>query len=309
MLAVRRGAVLSTVLAAIVISTAGPAFADDVICDPSGCVIKVRDPGFGGPGSGGGGRSPGGGVAQCATHRGEPVPCHDPGFGWWNPDDECYYRLADPQPPAADPAWQGHRPGDGAIYDATCPGVAGTGTGLAWRATAPAGFGGSAPPAATLAQQALAQMRFPNVAIGTAPAEHTYVGLATWMWIPASQWRVLSATAAIGPRSVTLTATPMSVTWDMGEGQVTCAGPGIPWVPGAGEASPCSYTYRASSIHQPGAGNDRAYAVRATVRFALHWQCQGNCDEAAGDLAAQDVPSATTRLRVLERQSVVIGAD
>ena len=46
----------------------------------------------------------------------------------------------------------------------------------------------------------------------------TYVGLPTWLWLPAAQWRSASATAAVGTRSVTLTAAPVSVTWSMGEG-------------------------------------------------------------------------------------------
>ena len=302
------------VLTVLWIAVPQSASADQVICPPDPrqpCVIQIGDPGGGGGGGttppGGGG---GGGQAECAFHTGARVPCYDPFFGWWNSHDECYYRLADPQPPPTDPAWDGHQPGDGAIYDSTCPGVPGTGTGWVWLQDPPPGFGGNLPPAVTLAEQALAKMPFPVPQVAMAPTEHTYVNFPTMLWIPASQWRPLSATAAIGNRSVTLTATPGMVTWQMGEGQVTCAGPGTPWDPAGsdGQASDCTYTYATSSIHQPGVVNDRAFPVRAVVTYTLHWECAGNCDQAAGDLAARGVPSQPARLRVLERQSVVIGS-
>lgn len=297
--------------ATVVVFAPTVAWADSVHCGPTGCVVNVGDPGGntgGNPGSGSGSNS--GGSGQCNSPGGGTVPCYLPEFGWYDTQDGCYYALRNPQPPAGDPLWRGHAPGDGAVYVATCPGTSGTGGGVTWLASPPPGFGSGAPPAAVLAQQALARMVFPHLGVATAPADHTYVGLATLLWIPPAQWRVLSATAAIGSRSVTVTATPVSVTWDLGEGRVACAGPGTPWDPRAPEQldTGCSYTYRSSSIHQPGTGNNRAYDVQATVTYSVRWVCSGRCDANAGDLAAQSVPSQVTRLAVWERQSVVVGS-
>jgi hypothetical protein len=289
------------------------AWADQIICPPGArqaCKIQIGDPG----GGGGGGTTPpgngGGSAPQLCAHDGVTVSCFNPLFGWWDAADGCYYRLADPQPPAGDPVWKGHQPGDGAVYDSTCLGVTGTGGGRTWLADPPAGFGGSLPAATVLAQQALARMAFPAAQISMAPAEHTYVNFPTMLWIPSAQWQRLSATASIGSRSVTLTATPESVTWDMGDGQIVCTGPGIPWNPAGSDDqnSPCTYTYANSSIHEPGVGNDRAYSVHAVTTYGLHWECAGNCDQAAGDLPDRGAPSQPARLRVLERQSVVVGS-
>jgi hypothetical protein len=305
----------AVVLVAALLMFPQPASADQLICPPNPllpCVIQIGDPGSGGgggttppPGAGGGSGEP-----TCVDDTGTPVPCYSPLFGWWDAADGCYYRLAAPQPPAGDPVWKGHQPGDGAVYDSTCLGVTGTGGGQIWMADPPAGFGGALPSAAVLAQQALARMPFPPVQIAMAPAEHTYVNFPTILWIPAGQWHELSATAAIGSRSITLTATPDSMTWEMGDGGVSCAGPGTPWEPNGQDeqSSACTFTYTHSSIGRPGTGNDRGYSVRAIVTYELHWVCAGNCDQAGGDLPPREVPSQPARLRVLERQSVVVGS-
>ncbi len=311
--AIRAAMVVVPGAAAAVFGVSTPALADAVVCYPWGCTVQVGDPGD--AGGGGGTRPPGGGTGggqgQCVDHTGQAWPCYSSVFGWWSDREECYYRLAVPQPPAGDAAWQGHRAGDGAVYEATCPNTPGTGSGTVWMQNPPPGFGGALPPAARLAGQALSRLSFPAARVATAPSEHTFVHLSTFLWIPPSQWRSLSATAAIGGRSVTLVATPTAVLWDMGEGEVSCAGPGTPWDPAspAEQTSSCSYTYRTSSIAQPGIGNDRGYAVRVTVTYLLHWQCSGSCDQAAGDLPARGVPAQPARLRVLERQSVVVSSN
>jgi hypothetical protein len=310
-----KGAFVAFGLSILWIAAPQSASADNVVCPPDPhqpCVIQVGDPGTGGSGDpqppiGGSGS----GQGQCVDHTGQVWPCYSSVFGWWSDRDECYYRLAVPQPPAGDAAWQGHRLGDGAVYEATCPNTPGTGSGTVWMQNPPPGFGGALPPAATLAEQALSRLSFPAARVATAPSEHTFVHLSTFLWIPASQWRSLSATAAIGGRSVTLVATPTAVLWDMGEGEVGCVGPGTPWDPASPDeqTSSCSYSYRTSSIAQPGIGNDRGYAVRVTVTYLLHWQCSGSCDQATGDLPARGVPAQPARLRVLERQSVVVSSN
>ena len=49
-----------------------------------------------------------------------PVPCTSE-TGSWSNDYNCYVQLAKPQPPAGDPSWQGHEPGDGAVYQCYQP--------------------------------------------------------------------------------------------------------------------------------------------------------------------------------------------
>ena len=42
-------------------------------------------------------------------------------YGYWSNGYNCYISLLDPQPPAGDPSWQGHEPGDGAVYQCYQP--------------------------------------------------------------------------------------------------------------------------------------------------------------------------------------------
>src|SRR5207244_3829971 len=74
--------------------------------------------------------------------------------------------------------------------------------------------------------------------------------------------------------TVTVTAEPQRVVWDMGNGdQITC-GPGTPYDPSKPEAdqqTDCSYTYRYSSAAQP---NER-YVITATVEWVATWTAAG----------------------------------
>ena len=243
------------------------------------------------------------------------MPCQEKGLGWFNPSDGCYWKLANPQPPAGDPAWAGHVPGrGGAVYAYACPFMGGPSTngGLRWLPTPPPGQPANTPPAAAIAQMALAKLMLPTMSAQSngGASGTTYVGLPTWLWLPVEQWRSVSATAAVGTRSVTLTASPVSVTWSMGEGgSTTCAGPGEPFSSADPAHPPCGYTYRVDSIGQPQTGpspNDRYFAVQGAVLFALHWTCAGDCDQAAGDMA--DMTRATTRmpLRVFQVETVLV---
>src|SRR5437588_6451591 len=86
-----------------------PAHADDppADCDPYGnCTTNPRDPGSPGtekPGGGGGQRPGSGGPRVCKTAAGVVVDCYDPRFGWWDSTSDCYFKLAEPQPPKSDP--------------------------------------------------------------------------------------------------------------------------------------------------------------------------------------------------------------
>src|SRR5664280_1056455 len=68
----------------------------------------------------------------------------------------------------------------------------------------------------------------------------------------------------------------------MGDGgQVTCSGPGTPYnlgQPSSGQSTQCEYSYLRSSAGQPssdGNPDDGAFAVSATVSWAVSWTAQG----------------------------------
>jgi hypothetical protein len=153
-----------------------------------------------------------------------------------------------------------------------------------------------------LAERAAATLRLPAPAIRMSPQEDQVVQLASWLWIPAEQWRSRHVSASAGPVTSTVTATPAQVAWDMGNGdRVVCDGPGTPYQAkyvGQPEASDCSYTYRHSSAGQP----DEAYEVTATIGWDLTWTATG----AAGGGSLGTVPmSATQPVRVTEIQALV----
>lgn len=123
------------------------------------------------------------------------------------------------------------------------------------------------------------------------PADHV-VGLSTWLWVPASQWRPLSASASVPGLSATVTATPDVVVWDMGDGSepVICYGPGTPYAPG--ETTDCKHAYSYSGT----------YEVAVEIRWRVRWQAT---DGTGGTLP---VAWRGTRfaLDVVEVQAVVV---
>lgn len=165
----------------------------------------------------------------------------------------------------------------------------------------PAAPGGPAVDPEVLAEQAVSQLDVTPPVIELSPkAEINQVTqLATWMWV--TNWAPDSATASVPGVSATVTASPRSVTWDMGNGdQVVCDGPGTPYDferPAEGQSSDCSYTYRHSSTTQPGG----VYQVSATMSYDVSWSAAG----AAGGGSLPAVAQTTTLpVRVIEIQVV-----
>lgn len=280
-----------------------PAYADYVYCPPDGgdCYVVVENPGEpGSPGDPGGGNGGGGSSTVC---EGVPWPgCYKPGLGWYNPEDECFWELADPQPPTGDPIWQGNAPGDGSVYVAACgwPGL--TGFTQFWRATPPPGFGGLPTPA-ELAVQAVNQLpiRGPNIGIAPddSPGSAGLVGLPVWLWTPvtAATWGPASATASVPGLSVTATATAEKITWNMGDGNsVTCHNPGTEYKASFGRAtSPtCGYDqgYQVSSSTRPGG----RYTVTGVTTWQVTWVGGGQ----SGDLTVTRTSSTTIAIEELQ---------
>lgn len=143
----------------------------------------------------------------------------------------------------------------------------------------------------------------PAVATSPSPDRDQLVNLATWLWV--EDWRALSTTASVGAVSVTVTATPEQVAWDMGTGDVVvCGGPGTPYDrsrPAEAQSTDCSYTYRRSSADQPG----QRYPVTATQTWSVSWSASGV--PGGGDLGEVS-RSTQLSLRVAEGQALVTGS-
>lgn len=250
------------------------------------------------------GGSGGGGSATCDTPWGSS--CYDEFGNVWFAAFHCFAGPVDPslvenllalnEPLNQKPA------GNAVLWEC----ITGGGEELFWV------LGGAVDPVA-LAQQAADQLPLPAPAIHLAPQPPlmTYVGLATWLWIPKAQWAPLTNTVTAGGTSVTVVATPSRLRWNLDAGADAyheqlkdCGGPGLPWVkgmPGDSETY-CSWTYTRVSDFEP----DGVYPVRASLWYQVNWTCTGNCSLASGTLGEIDGPFTNTSLKVGERQSVVI---
>ncbi|WP_328384210.1 hypothetical protein OHQ88_33930 (plasmid) [Micromonospora zamorensis] len=287
MLSLRALAAATTLVGGFVLLVQTPALADhEVVCPPAGgdCTIVAHNPGSpGDPGTGGkpGGGS-GGGITYCGQGDAGLTPgCFKEGLGWYNPEDECFYQLADPQPPAGDPIWAGRAPGDGKVYTAACgwPGLVGFID--RWRAAPPPGFGGLPSPA-QLAAQAISQLPIRGPIINTAPkAEGSgLVGLPIWIWTPVTEatWGPASRTASVPGLSVTATARAEKIAYRMGDGtSVTCASPGTPYQPSYGNRPSPDCGYEGYSRPSSTVSGGR-YTVTGITTWAISWAGGGQSD-------------------------------
>jgi len=137
-----------------------------------------------------------------------------------------------------------------------------------------AGVPGFGPDLAALAASAYDRIPLPFPVPSTAPSLEVrpITGLDTWLWIDPAAWQPQEATAALAGFSVTVTATPARVMWDMGEGEraVECDGPGVVWQPEVGDegqSTDCSYNYRWNSNDEP----DGVFTASVTVEWAVAW--------------------------------------
>jgi hypothetical protein len=304
----RRVVVIVALVAASVIGAATTAWADGagsaVECQQSsapGCTVTAQSTSVM-PASTSN-VQPQAGVAgdgTCTDFRGKSAPCTDPTWGWMG-SDGCYWKVdTGYQPPAWDTADQ-HAGESGAWFLVSCTSgpFAGTGGGIEWLPTT----GGAVPlpPPDVLARQAVNQLQLtgPRVVTSPPPDRMQLVNVPTWLWLDGAAWAPLSATASVPGESVTATATPMSVTWVLGDGStVVCHGPGTPYVAGGDPSvsSPdCGHTYLRSSAEQP-AG---AFVVSATVSWGVSWTGGGQ----SGALPALST-SSTVQLRVGESQAI-----
>lgn len=303
----RRVVTVLLILAALVLgtstATAGPAPGCKMINPTTGkCVIRATDPArLGGTlpskrATEAGTRNqdvatpPSGKAAQGDEH-GSPcfftapmgiymppgergVPCSSD-QGTWSNEHSCYLRPMANQPPAGDPAWEGHDSTDGAVYECTSdlvPPFHRT-VWLPDPPTTPAIAPGE------VAQIAVEQMNLHAIRIGITPAPGTIglVGLPTWLWVDGADvttFGPITRTASAGGVTVNATARVRQIVWDLGDGTtLACATPGTPYEPRFGtDPSPdCGHTYTTDSGDQPGG----VFTVSATSTWVVEWEGAG----------------------------------
>jgi hypothetical protein len=295
-----RAALFIAVVVGLLVGCFQVAFASEVgtHCPTSdSCTVTVTTPGTpggsgsgsGDPGSGstgGSGDKGGGGSAPSAP---VPPPC-------------TYAAMPTYQPPAGTAS---HAPGSGAWYQATCyqyMNAAKTGwvpdVSMVWLATPPTQV---LPAPAQLAAEAQSQLKLasPVIESNPVPGQPQMVGIPMWSWLGSGEFAAVSATASVPGESVTATATPVSVTWNYGDGtSQMCAGPGTPYAAGSNPlaASPtCGHLYTRSS----GSGT---FTVSATINWTVNWA-------GGGQSGAFDGLATTTaeQVRVEQSQALITG--
>ena len=155
---------------------------------------------------------------------------------------------------------------------------------------------------AVLARQATRFLPLPAPAIHTNPSGDQLVFLETWLWVDSTSWGRRTATASVPGLSVTVVATPASVTWRPGDGTVrVCHGPGSAYdrdrAPSAQHPT-CAHTYRRSSLGEP-AGR---YRMTATITWNVAWTSSGAI--ATSGALPPITRTAQTTLRVVEAQTL-----
>lgn len=110
-------------------------------------------------------------------------------------------------------------------------------------------------------QRAVNELDLPAVRIRLSAAGKGFVGTPVWLWLDGAQalTKPRSATAAVGDAAVTATARLISVDWTMGPpgSQVTCTGPGTPWIGQPGPSPDCGFVYYERSLPERTGGTGR----------------------------------------------------
>jgi len=168
----------------------------------------------------------------------------------------------------------------------------------------PLGFGGPAGPPApgALAALAVRLLRIPAPVIRSSPSVNTLqlTRFPTWLWIDPAIWKPVSQTAAVPGERVTATATPVSVSWSMGDGTtVVCSGPGTPYssrFSPASQSPDCGYTYQTSSAGKP----NGAFPARVMIT----WNITYTATAGPGGTLPPLFTTAATAFRVAESQAI-----
>lgn len=203
----------------------------------------------------GSGSAPQGGAEGVAATTG--ASSNNPG----QVGGECAWRVLNPPPPPGDPLWEGHNGATGVVLYNLCNGPIAYTFAANLAAAPPAPL--PPPDPAVLAQQAYAQLiaTLTKPTVGRSPdpnhgdpakggEPYTVVNLWTRYFTDPTTFVKMSKTVSLRGVSVTVTATPVALSFDPGDGNdlVSCPGPGRAWQdsdgfdpPAAGE---CGYRYK-----------------------------------------------------------------
>ncbi|WP_159400701.1 hypothetical protein [Streptomyces sp. XY431] len=273
---VRRLVIGAPLFAGLLMAPTGTAAADstptggatrchvNVIC--AGTSETTTKPPKGGGGTGGTGSGP-----QVCSFNGQTYACYNPEFGWFSSATGYYYRLADPQPPAGDPLWEGHKPEDGGVYAENRLSSDGSQAPGQFRffAQPPAGPPPDNP--VELAKSASEEIVFPDPVPGIAPEGTSVVGVPVWFWL-ANPQPPAAKTARGNVIAVTVTPRLKSLEWSLGdqldpkkETVKTCEGAGTPYEPkyGATPSPTCGHVFTT------GSGTRKAGLFYGTL--TVHW--------------------------------------
>jgi len=156
--------------------------------------------------------------------------------------------------------------------------------------------------APALAAEAVDQLRpaFPVPQTNPDLSVDQIAGIETWLWVDPDDWQPVTATASVPPigpfpgLTVTATAQPVQVIWDMGDGtEVVCDGPGTPYDvdrPAADQSTDCSHVYQRF-------GRYEASAI-------MVWQVSWSSSDGDGGTLANIARTTTFDIGVAERQAV-----
>lgn len=147
------------------------------------------------------------------------------------------------------------------------------------------------------AARAAFQLSSPEISMSPSADAPVLVRVPVWMWISSDAWQEETATASVPGGSVTVTATPASVSWSMGDGtSVECESPGTAYDPQAHapeEESPdCGHIYTSTS-------ND------SEVTASLSWQVEWSSSDGEGGTFPALTTETSTTVRVVESSGVV----
>jgi hypothetical protein len=158
---------------------------------------------------------------------------------------------------------------------------------------------------ADLAKIAIGDLTVPTMSPATAPprGKDGLVGLPEWFWVPAGQWHRVSVTITAGPVWATAVASPTRISYlpGGGGGEVSCAGPGVPYNPrlaASRQHTGCSYTYAEPSAGQPGS----AYPAAVVVTWTISWAGSGG---AGGVITAGYTTGTVFAVRVAQSEALV----
>ena len=149
----------------------------------------------------------------------------------------------------------------------------------------------------TVARRALRYSSLADPAIGMSPPPKrgAVVNVPLWLWVDSGAWDPTSATATVDGVTVTTTARPSRVVWNLGNGdELVCQGPGTPYDPARPEAdqhSDCTYLFQQAGT----------FTITATIEWHVTWTALGAAG--GGDLGVVR-RSASTTVAVSEIQAL-----